>query len=153
MKRLYVFFLRMVAKRLLLPALEVVQTNYPLTMLTRVHDEIVQDGVMNDGRLLYFVRYVEEYQLTRDEWDALFTIQTFFSIYHIFFGITSVFQSGMNKKDGVNVVSFHVETAYQKDVLLLCTRISCNSTGKHFSSSPLYSFLLCWKSNHSSIRT
>ena len=73
MKGLYVFFLRMVAKRLLLPALEVVQTNYPLTVLTRIHDEVVQDGVMNVERLLYFVRYAEEYQLTRDEWDALFT--------------------------------------------------------------------------------
>ena len=62
----------MVAKRLLLPALEVVQTNYPLTVLTRIHDEMVQDGVMNVGHLLCFERYAEEYQLTRDEWDALF---------------------------------------------------------------------------------
>ena len=35
----------------------------------------------------------------------------------------------MNKKDGVNAVSLHVETAYQKDVLLL---ITYNSTGNIF---------------------
>ena len=81
-------------------------------------------------------------------------IQTFFCIYYLFLGITSIFQSGMNKKkDGVNVASFHVETTYQKDVLLLCTRIPYNSTGKHFSSNPLYSFLLWWKSGHSRIGT
>ena len=56
-------------------------------------------------------------------------IQIFFPIYHTFFGITSVFHSGMNKKDGVNAVSLHVETAYQKDVLLL---ITYNSTGNIF---------------------
>ena len=70
--RMFLSELRTVAKWLRLPRLPSVQTNKPLETLFDVHGELISDGVMNWGRMLYFLRFAEEFHLSEEEWSSLF---------------------------------------------------------------------------------
>ena len=65
-------FLRLLAKQLQLPPLPPFEINVSLSVLFCVHDEMVKEGGMNWGRMMYFLRLAEEFQLSEDDWDELF---------------------------------------------------------------------------------
>ena len=49
-----------------------IQTATPFEHLVGVHTELVQDGGMNWGRMLSFIRYAQEYPLSNQEWEDLY---------------------------------------------------------------------------------
>ena len=70
--KIYLSILRLVARQLPLPLLPLIESNSPLGVLFLVHNELVSDGKMNWGRLLYFLRYAEEFKLSENDWNELF---------------------------------------------------------------------------------
>jgi len=68
---LYLFALRILAQRVKCISKQRMKVENALCLLFYVYEEMTKDGVMNWGRLLIFIAYAENFNLTKKEWNVL----------------------------------------------------------------------------------